>query len=538
MSKMCQVHAKKDVRSSWRSRVAVSAATTVVLSAVTLFGAGPAMAAPAPIKLTSSSCPATIQQGQTSGCVTELQNLLNTHGAGLTVDGNFGLVTLYAVREYQAGTGIAVDGMVGPQTKAKLYATGGSVPAPVNLNSASCPANIVQGNTGGCVTELQRLLSRRGYAVDVDGDFGAGTLAAVKSFQSAHGLTSDGQVGTNTKTKLYDTNESPTTALDLRSAACPAEITEGETGGCVVTLQALLNGKGQHLDVDGEFGPSTLTAVKSFQSANGLTADGIVGPNTKVALYSNISGGGSSGAPAPINLNSASCPSEIAQGQKSGCVTELQSLLNHHGADLAVDGDFGPMTDSAVRDFQAEKGLAVDGKVGSNTKSALYGAVTPPSSPPPGGGYAKMLEVAEAEVGAVEGSSQANRYGAAVGLSLSTNDYFWCATFVSWVAKQTGATSYRNSYVSGWVKQARAGNYHLSVTNDPQPGDIVAYDWNGGSNFNDGEEHIGIVRTVSGGSSFTAVEGNTGNPNGGKDGVYIKNRSTTSGYDVVFIRVR
>ncbi|MFG2792553.1 alpha/beta fold hydrolase [Streptomyces sp. NPDC048419] len=161
----------------------------------------------------------------------------------------------------------------------------------------------------------------------------------------------------------------------------------------------------------------------------------------------------------------------IVQGQRSGCVTELHSLLNHHGADLAVDGDFGPLTDSAVRDFHAEKGLSVDGRVGPNTKAALYGAVTPPSSPPPGGGHGKILDVAEAEVGTVEGSARANSYGSAVGLSLSTSDYAWCATFVSWVARETGATSYRNSYVSGWVKQARAGNYHLSVTTSPQPGD-------------------------------------------------------------------
>ncbi|MDX2703356.1 peptidoglycan-binding protein [Streptomyces sp. PA03-6a] len=522
----------------WRARIVSLAATAAILVAATLMGAGPAMAAPAPIKLTSASCPTDIVQGQVSGCVTELQNLLNAHGAGLTVDGDFGPNTLYAVREFQAATAIAVDGRVGPQTKSKLYATGGTAPAPVNLTSSSCPANIVQGSKSGCVTELQRLLRHFGYAVSVDGDFGPETYSAVRSFQSSHGLSVDGEVGPNTKRELYDTDEAPSTGLDLRSSSCPSVILEGQTGGCVATLQALLNGKGQHLDVDGEFGPLTLTAVRSFQSSHGLSVDGEVGPNTKNALYSNIGGGGGSGAPAPINLNSASCPTDIVKGQRSGCVTELQSLLNHHGADLAVDGDFGPMTDSAVRDFQAEKGLAVDGRVGPNTKAALYGAVTPPTSPPPGGGYAKLLEVAAAEVGTVEGSARANSYGVSVGLSLSTNNYAWCATFVSWVARQTGATSYRNSYVSGWVKQARAGNYHLSVTTNPQPGDIVAFDWNGGSNFNDGQEHIGIVRTVSGGSSFTTVEGNTGNPGGGKDGVYVKNRGTNLGYDVVFIRVR
>ncbi|MFE3164061.1 peptidoglycan-binding protein [Streptomyces sp. NPDC059224] len=522
---------------TWRIRVGTFAATAAMVSAGIVLGAGPANAAPVAVKLTSASCPTEIVQGQVSGCVTELQNLLNAHGAGLVVDGQFGSSTLHAVREYQAATAIAVDGRVGPQTKSRLYATAGTAPAAINLRSSSCAANIVQGDKGGCVTELQRLLGHFGYAVDVDGDFGPGTASAVRSFQSSHGLTADGQVGANTKRALYDDDESPSTSLDLRSSSCPENIVEGQSGGCVATLQSLLNGKGQSLDVDGSFGPQTLAAVKAFQSSAGLTADGQVGPNTKAALYANIGGGGGSGAPTPINLTSASCPAEIVQGQRSGCVTELQSLLNHHGADLAVDGDFGPLTDSAVRDFQAEKGLSVDGHVGPNTKAALYGAVTPPSSPAPGGGYAKILDVAEAEVGTVEGSARANSYGSAVGLSLSTSDYAWCATFVSWVAKQTGATSYRNSYVSGWVKQARAGNYHLSVTTSPQPGDIVAFDWDGGSDFTGGNEHIGIVRTVSG-SSFTTVEGNTSNPNGGSDGVYVKSRASNSSYDVVFIRVR
>jgi len=524
-------------RRGW-GRTTLSAAAGVVVATLTavLLVASPASAAPAPINLFSSSCPGVIQQGQISGCVTELQNLLNRHGAGLVVDGDFGPRTLYAVRAFQSATAIAVDGLVGPQTKTKLYTTSGTAPAPINLNSSSCPANVVRGQISGCVTELQRLLRRYGYTVEVDGDFGPQTEGAVRSFQSALGLGVDGIVGPITKHALYNSDESPGAGVDLRSTSCPANIVQGQSGGCVATLQALLNGKGQHLTVDSDFGPLTLAAVRAFQQAAGLVVDGIVGPNTKAALYSNIGGGGSSGAPVPINLNSSSCPANIVRGQHSGCVTELQSLLNHHGAELAVDGDFGPLTEAAVRDFQVEKGLSVDGIVGPQTKGALYGVVSPPPSPPPGGGAANMLNVAAAEVGTIEGSTRANSYGAAVGLSLSTSNYAWCATFVSWVAKQTGATSYRNSYVVGWVRQARAGAYGLSVTSSPRPGDIVAFDWNGGLDFNDGKEHIGIVRSVNG-SSFTTVEGNTGKPGGGPDGVWIKDRGTGQGYDVLFIRV-
>jgi peptidoglycan hydrolase-like protein with peptidoglycan-binding domain len=518
-----------------RMRLAVVGGVIAAALAAALAVASPAEAAPTPINLFSSSCPSVIQQGQYSGCVTELQSLLNRHGAGLVVDGDFGPATLYAVRTFQSATAIAVDGLVGSQTKTKLYTTGGTAPAPINLFSSSCPANISRGQISGCVTELQRLLRGYGYTVEVDGNFGPQTEGAVRGFQTALGLGVDGIVGPITKRTLYDADESPGAGVDLRSASCPANIVQGQTGGCVATLQALLNGKGYSLAVDGDFGPLTLAAVRSFQQSAGLAVDGIVGPNTKAALYSGISGGGGSGAPAPINLNSGSCPTNISRGQHSGCVTELQSLLNHHGAELAVDGDFGPLTEAAVRDFQAEKGLLIDGIVGPQTKSALYGLVTPPP-PPPGGGAANMLNVAAAEVGVIEGSARANSYGSSVGLSLSTSSYAWCAVFVSWVARQTGATSYRNSYVRGWVTQARNGAYGLSVTTSPAPGDIVAFDWNGGSNFNDGNEHIGIVRTVSG-SSFTTVEGNTGKPGGGPDGVWIKNRGLGLGYDVVFIRV-
>jgi hypothetical protein len=52
--------------------------------------------------------------------------------------------------------------------------------------------------------------------------------------------------------------------------------------------------------------------------------------------------------PAPIPLTSSRCPNYITEGEIAGCVTELQILLNNHGAGLAVYGDFGPMTLAAV----------------------------------------------------------------------------------------------------------------------------------------------------------------------------------------------
>jgi murein L,D-transpeptidase YcbB/YkuD len=54
------------------------------------------------------------------------------------------------------------------------------------------------GNSGMAVRALQRLLVAKGYAIRVDGNFGALTETAVKAFQDQRNLVVDGVVGTNT----------------------------------------------------------------------------------------------------------------------------------------------------------------------------------------------------------------------------------------------------------------------------------------------------------------------------------------------------
>ena len=61
----------------------------------------------------------------------------------------------------------------------------------------------------------------------------------------------------------------------------------------------------------------------------------------------------------------------VRQGAQHHPVETLQYLLRARGHNVTVDGIFGPATDSAVRAFQQQKGLAVDGIVGPATWSAL-----------------------------------------------------------------------------------------------------------------------------------------------------------------------
>jgi|SRR5215467_37405 len=121
---------------------------------------------------------------------------------------------------------------------------------------------------------------------------------------------------------------------------------------------------------DGKFGPVTDFAVRNYQKDRSagqfyafsfpLVIDGIVGPHTWFRLT----------------------PSEVKKGSKGDGVRLLQELLkhfNHPAYDPGpIDGDFGPLTETAVKAFQTDffdfdgNPLKVDGIVGPKTWTALW----------------------------------------------------------------------------------------------------------------------------------------------------------------------
>ena len=127
-------------------------------------------------------------------------------------------------------------------------------------------------------------------------------------------------------------------------------VTVGSSNPRVVTaVQYPLRHHGHTVTTDGLFGAGTKAAVQAFQAAEGLGADGTVGPLTWRKLV--------------VTLK---------QGDSGDGVRALQALglVYIPGDDpLTVDGHFGPLTDGRVGLVQDLYGLLVDGIVGAQTWS-------------------------------------------------------------------------------------------------------------------------------------------------------------------------
>ena len=141
------------------------------------------------------------------------------------------------------------------------------------------------------------------------------------------------------------------------SSGCREEgVRRGMSGFVVVGLQMLLNSAGQNLDVDGDFGPATETAVRNFNNyfkINSLACRSVATKKTLDFLqYLKDQKDGKPSTPPPTTTPK---PAEklIQFGDRNYVVAGLQKMLNEiSNAKLDVDGDFGEKTKQAVQNFQ------------------------------------------------------------------------------------------------------------------------------------------------------------------------------------------
>ena len=144
--------------------------------------------------------------------------------------------------------------------------------------------NLQKGDTGEDVAEMQKALAAAGYRGAMDpslyGSFGSATEEAVKAFQRAKGLVIDGIIGEKTAAALSIACE--------QGFVLKRNLQKGDTGKDVAEMQRALAAAGyrgaMNPSLYGSFGSATEAAVKAFQRAKGLVADGIIGEKTAAAM--------------------------------------------------------------------------------------------------------------------------------------------------------------------------------------------------------------------------------------------------------------
>ena len=276
-----------------------------------------------------------------------------------------------AVRLFQSANGLSADGMAGKLTQEKLY----SVSAIGYSESGQTYPTLVRGDRGMALlyTLQQRLKDLGYYTIRVDGIFGSGTQRAVRWFQSVNGLSVTGKADNATQQLLYSAQAKAASGYSPDSYDTLSR--SNRYKAAVVPLQRRLKALGYLSgSADGYFGSNTYRAVRNFQSRNGLSVTGVADSGTQQLLYS------SSARPASGSSSSGSGSSTgyrlLYWGCRGDAVKRLQQALIDAGYKSYVrsaDGIYGQWTYDAVRAYQRDVGLSVDGIAGKNTQNKLYG---------------------------------------------------------------------------------------------------------------------------------------------------------------------
>jgi peptidoglycan hydrolase-like protein with peptidoglycan-binding domain len=254
---------------------------------------------------------------------------------------------------------------------------------------------IIQGTRGRTVQQAQYLLNfiSEFYpaipAVLQNSLYTPAMTNAVREFQRRFGLNPDGIIGQQTWAMLYQVywnirdnvelpppDENETLPPNIIPPFPGQLIRVGSRGANVERIQRCLNSLRsrfpsiRQLNVDGIFGPITEASVREFQRLFGLNPDGIVGPLTWGVLMPECYGDGTTEPPQPIIPPYPGFL--IRQGARGSNVVQIQTCLNSvNNAGLNPDGIFGPLTHTAVVNYQRANGLTPDGIVGPITWNHL-----------------------------------------------------------------------------------------------------------------------------------------------------------------------
>ena len=383
---------------------------------------------------------------------------------------HFGPLTQSALKAFQRHNGLADDGICGQTTYDMLLKEDAKV-------------YVMQlGDSGPDVEGVQQRLYELGYLdnkANIQGVFGDKTSDAVKLFQKKNDLTADGKVGDHTLEMLYG-EEVVSNAFRL-----------GDKNQVIEDCQTALKKMGYitTFKPDGEMGKATVTAIKAFQQANGLTRDGALGPVTRDMILS--------GKAQDMVMQLGDYGTTVKNAQARLAKLNYLSSAN-------ATGYFGEITADAVKAFQKRSGLTPDGKLGAVTLTMLNSssakkAVSPPSTAKENkkgsssssssgssssgssgsvadvsdkSGVEKIVALAESKLGCsyVRGAKGPNSFD--------------CSGFVYWCLKNSGVST---SYMTSIAWRSTSRFQRMTDMGSLQRGDILVFS---GSTASDG--HVGV----------------------------------------------
>jgi peptidoglycan hydrolase-like protein with peptidoglycan-binding domain len=194
------------------------------------------------------------------------------------------------------------------------------IAAPASAEAAS--PTLQSGSHGTAVTELQRELKSAGLNVSVDGQYGAGTVAAVRGFQRAANLKLTGVADATTQRRLRQSVGSKVVpgssgAYGYGSSTHSTHLGDriplrtGMSGHDVKILQDFLRRDHVSTSVDGQFGSGTKKSVRRWERTRQRSVDGVVDAGDMATLRDDVQGG------ADPSAATTPAPPELAPGDRA-----------------------------------------------------------------------------------------------------------------------------------------------------------------------------------------------------------------------------
>ncbi|WP_422116913.1 C40 family peptidase [Brachybacterium sp. UNK5269] len=265
-------------------------------------------------------------------------------------------------------------------------------------------------------------------------------------------------------------------------------------------------------------GHAQLPTRHARNAARGLGGAAVLGT---VVLGSAFAGGSAQAAPAAPAAPVVSAPAaptaptvtapaavldssqKLRWGSRGGAVEDLQSALNDHGANLAEDGVFGKRTHAAVKSYQSDQGLRVDGVVGPETRGALNGGARVST----GGASAPASTASTSSSSSSNGGAIVAKARSAIGVGYSyggnsPSSGLDCSGLVNYAYQAAGIKLPRTS--SGIANGGRTISQSQAQAGDivSWPGHVAIYAGNGQIIDASGSKQRVVERSLWGNPSF------------------------------------